>query len=196
MKDIKVITVDASEICIPCKDILLYSGCRNSTDENLTALCKDCLDELRESLTLRAVYAEVPLKFEANTADFGFYKGESASLKKFMGGTDKAYIFAGTIGLGADRLISRYSTLSPSRAVIIDGCATAAIECFCDYLCGKVFGVPPQERFSPGYGDLPLMMQKSIVDFLNTNINIGLSVTDSMLLAPTKSVTAIARKKD
>lgn len=196
MKNIKVITVDASEICVPCKDIMLYSGCRNSTDEKLTALCNDCLDELRDSLTLRAVYAEAPVKFTENTADFGFYKGKSTSLKKFMDGTDRAYIFAATIGLGADRLISRYSTLSPSKAVIMDGCATAYIECFCDYLCSEIFAVPAQERFSPGYGDLPLTMQKDIISFLNTNLNIGLSMTDSMLLTPTKSVTAIVKKKD
>ena len=196
MENIKTLNIDTAEVCIPCRDILLYSGCRNSTDEKLQTLCSRYLEELRQNLTLRAVYAEVPVRFTENIADFGFCQHESASLKKFLGGNEKAYIFAATIGLGADRLISRYSTLSPSKAVIMDGCATAAIECFCDYLCEKVFEVPKQERFSPGYGDLPLAMQKDIIAFLSTSLSIGLSLTDSMLLTPTKSVTAIVKKKD
>lgn len=195
MKDIKIITADASEICIPCKDIMLYSGCRNSTDERLKALCDQCLLELRNNLTLRAVYSEVDVCFEDNTADFSFYKAESKSLKTFLSDCKRTYVFAATIGIGADRLISRYSTLSPAKAVVMDGCATAAIECFCDYLCKEIFGAPCQERFSPGYGDLPLEMQPSILTYLDTHLNIGLSMTDSMLLTPTKSVTAIVKSR-
>lgn len=195
MKDIKVINADVSQICIPCKDIMLYSGCRNSTDEKLTALCDECLCELRSYLTLRAVYSEVSVDFSESTADFGFYKAASKSLRTFLGECETVYIFAATIGLSADRLISRYSTLSPSKAVIMDGCATAAIEGFCDYLCSEVFGVPCQERFSPGYGDLPLEMQPHILSYLDAHLSIGLTMTDSMLLTPTKSVTAIVKSR-
>ncbi len=195
MNEIKVLNLDPKELCVPYKDIMLYSGCRNSTDEKLISLCTECLAELKEKLTLRAVYTEVSVNFDGDVVDFGFCKAESKSLKKFLGNSSKAYIFAATIGIGADMLISRYSTLSPSKAVITDGCATAAIECFCDYLCGEVFKVPCQERFSPGYGDLPLFMQPEILSLLSSHINIGLSMTDSMLLTPTKSVTAIVKSR-
>lgn len=195
MSNIKVINGNAQELCIPCRDIMLYSGCRNCEDEKLTALCLEYLDELKKKLTLRAVYSEISVNFEGNVADFGFYKTESKSLKKFLGGNTKAYIFAATIGIGADMLINRYSTLSPSKAVILDGCATAAIECWCDYLCKEIFSRPCQERFSPGYGDLPLSMQPEILRFLSAHLNIGLSMTDSYLLTPTKSVTAIVKSR-
>ena len=196
MSEIKIITKDPSVLCVPCCDIMRYSGCKNSKDEKLTRLCTECLCELTEKLTLKAVYAEVDVEFTGDVADFGFYKAESKSLKTFLGDSSKAYIFAATVGIGADMLISRYSTLSPAKAVIMDGCATAAIECFCDYLCKEVFGVPMQERFSPGYGDLPLAMQPSILNFLQAHLNAGLAMTDSFLLTPTKSVTAIVKKKD
>ena len=196
MGNIEIVSKDFNCLCVPQKDIFLYSGCRNCEDPKLHALCNECLKELSQTLNLRAVYTEVEVQFDANVADFGFYKAESKSLKTFLAGCNKAYIFAATIGLGADRLINRYSTLSPSKAVITDGCATAAIECWCDYLCANVFSAPPQERFSPGYGDLPLDMQPHILSFLGANLNIGLSMTDSMLLTPTKSVTAIVKKKD
>ncbi len=195
---IKIITInkDISDLYVPESDILRYSGCRNCKDPKLTALCTECLGELSQELNLKAVYAEVDVTFSHNLADFGFCKAESASLRKFLGECKSAYIFAATIGLGADRLINRYSTLQPSKAVILDGCATAAIECWCDYICSEIFCVPAQERFSPGYGDLPLGMQTQILSFLGASLNIGLSMTDSMLLTPTKSVTAIVKKKD
>lgn len=196
MNETKIITANPDDICIPCKDIMLYSGCRNSTDEKLTSLCIECLEELKSKLTLRAVYTEVSVKQDGDFVDFGFYKAKSKSLQKFLGNCSSAYIFAATIGIGADMLINRYSTLSPSKAVITDGCATAAIECFCDYLCRELFAVPEQERFSPGYGDLPLSMQPEILSLLSAHLNVGLSMTDSMLLTPTKSVTAIVKKKD
>ncbi len=196
MSNIEIISRDFSCLCVPQKDILLYSGCRNCEDAKLHALCKECLEELSESVNLKAVYSEINVDFEGDVANFGFYKAESKSLKTFLANCNKAYIFAATIGIGADRLINRYSTLSPSKAVIVDGCATAAIECWCDYLCREVFRVPEQERFSPGYGDLPLDMQPQILSYLGASLNIGLSMTDSMLLTPTKSVTAIVKKKD
>ena len=196
MKDIKIITKEPFVLCVPCCDIMRYSGCRNSKDERLTTLCKECLAELTAKLTLKAVFAEVSVEFTDDTADFGFYKAESKSLKTFLGGSSKAFVFAATVGIGADMLINRYSTLSPSKAIIMDGCATAAIECWCDYLCREVFAVPEQERFSPGYGDLPLDMQPSILSYLDAHLNIGLAMTDSYLLTPTKSVTAIVKKKD
>ncbi|MBQ7999856.1 MAG: Vitamin B12 dependent methionine synthase activation subunit [Ruminococcus sp.] len=187
------LSADIGNLCVPIKDIIRYSGCRQSEDEKLCSLCKDALEELCPFLNPRAVYAEVPVSFAGDIADFGFCKYESTSLRKFLGGDCTVYIFAATVGIGADRLISRYSSILPSRAVITDGCATAAIECFCDYICRDVFHTNEQERFSPGYGDLPLEMQRDIMEILDASINIGLSMTDSYLLTPTKSVTAIVK---
>lgn len=196
MTDIKILSTDAGKLQIPTCDILRYSGCRESKDERLCTLARDCAEELRGHLSLKAVYAEVPVKFHANEADFGFFKTESASLRKFLGGDCTAAVFAATVGLGADRLIAKYSSVLPSRAVMLDGVATAAIECFCDYICREVFSVAEQARFSPGYGDLPLSMQPEILNHLNAHLHIGLAMTDSMLLTPTKSVTAIVKIKD
>lgn len=52
-------------------------------------------------------------------------------------------------------------------------------------------GLAGNWRFSPGYGDCPLTAQRSIVDALNATRLIGLTVTPTSLLMPTKSVTAV-----
>ncbi len=174
-------------------EALRYSGCKNTQDEALCNLAKECLFELCERISPKAVCAKLPVKVEGNLIDFGFCKYESRSLVTFLKGATEIGIFAATLGLGADMLISRYSPILPSKAVIMDGVSGAAIECFCDRLCGDYFHVKEKERFSPGYGDLPLAMQRDILQFLDAPLKIGLTLTDSMLLTPTKSVTAIVR---
>ena len=47
------------------------------------------------------------------------------------------------------------------------------------------------DRFSPGYGDLPLTVQKDLCGVLDTRRTLGLTVNESMLLIPEKSVTAV-----
>jgi 5-methyltetrahydrofolate--homocysteine methyltransferase len=46
-------------------------------------------------------------------------------------------------------------------------------------------------RFSAGYGDLPLEYQKKIFDLLDPHTQIGLTLNDSYLMSPSKSVTAL-----
>ena len=46
-------------------------------------------------------------------------------------------------------------------------------------------------RFSPGYGDLPLEMQRDIFRVLDCSRKIGLTLNESLLMSPSKSVTAI-----
>ena len=53
-------------------------------------------------------------------------------------------------------------------------------------------GVGLRPRFSPGYGDLPLEVQKSVFAVLDCPRKIGLSLNDSLLMSPSKSVTAFA----
>ena len=44
---------------------------------------------------------------------------------------------------------------------------------------------------SPGYGDLPLSLSRTIISELDATKKIGVSITESDLLVPSKSVTAI-----
>ena len=52
-------------------------------------------------------------------------------------------------------------------------------------------GLYTRPRFSPGYGDLPLSLQREISRILNMPKEIGVSLTDTMLMTPSKSVTAL-----
>ena len=46
-------------------------------------------------------------------------------------------------------------------------------------------------RRSPGYGEMPLEASREILDALDATRQLGVALTESLLLVPTKSVTAV-----
>ena len=116
-----------------------------------------------------------------------------------MQGCSTAVFFVATIGLEIDRLIMKYSSLSISKAISFNALGTERVESLCDNFCSdlnKEYNGRTTLRFSPGYGDLPLEMQKDIFALLNCEKNIGVSLNESLLMSPSKSVSAIVGIKD
>ena len=46
-------------------------------------------------------------------------------------------------------------------------------------------------RYSPGFGDFPLSAQREILSVLDAARAIGVSLTDTLLMVPSKSVSAV-----
>ena len=67
----------------------------------------------------------------------------------------------------------------------------ALCDSFCDFLAAEYAPLTVRQRFSPGYGDLPLQNQRAFFDALQCHREIGLYLNESLLMSPTKSVTAI-----
>jgi cobalamin-dependent methionine synthase I len=67
------------------------------------------------------------------------------------------------------------------------------IEALCDVVCAELKEIYGSvgDRFSPGYGDFSLTAQRDIFTMLGCEKRIGLTLNDSLLMSPTKSVTAI-----
>ncbi len=123
---------------------------------------------------------------------------DSVDLKRHLVGCKRVILMAATVGAEADRIRMRAAVKSPVDQLIYDALGTEAIEHICDTFCREMaekYG-KLTSRFSPGYGDLPLDYQKNMIALLDTNRKIGLSLTDSLLMSPTKSVTAIVGIKE
>lgn len=105
---------------------------------------------------------------------------------------------AATLGLGPDRLIARAQAEGlMSRALALQAVSAAMIEAWCDRVNAELQGQALEcgkrcrPRFSPGYGDFPLECQPGLFRLLGVQRNIGVTLTDSLLMLPTKSVTAV-----
>ncbi len=46
-------------------------------------------------------------------------------------------------------------------------------------------------RYSPGYGDYPLSEQRRLLSILDASRRVGVSLTDALVMAPSKSVSAV-----
>lgn len=180
---------------IHAREVLRYMGARETTEE-VSALLTECIEELGETLTCRVCWREIDVRIDGKGLDLGFAKTESRALSQNLKDCDRAILFAATTGLGIDRLITRYTRISPARALCFDAIGAERIEALCDAFCERMeekyqksgFGLRP--RFSPGYGDLPLSLQRDIFNVLDCPKRIGLSLNESLIMSPTKSVTA------
>lgn len=169
------------------QEILRYAGCKEA-DEPLSALLSDCLNEVSDKLTYKVCYHELPVAIDGAVCDFGLFSVTSAGLAKNLKDCRRVVLFAATVGVEIDRLIAKYGRVSPSKAVLFQAIGAERIEALCDAFCATLGETRP--RFSPGYGDLSLAVQKDFVAVLDATKQIGVFLNDSLLLSPSKSVTA------
>lgn len=178
------------------KEILRYSGCKNGNEE-INALVDKCLEECKNKFIYKVCFREFDISFTENETDLSFAKTSSKDLRKNLDGCFKILLFAATIGIDTDRMIMRYSRSAPAKALIFQAIGAERIETLCDKFNEDIRcemleqGLYLRPRFSPGYGDLPLEIQKDIFRVLDCQRKIGLTLNESLLMSPTKSVTAL-----
>ena len=173
-------------------------GRQNIPETEVKNLLADCKKEVLEVQDLRACYSVFDISVDGDNLDLGFVKVKSHSLSINLSGCDKAVVFACTAGVGIDRLIARYSRISPARAAVVQALGAALVEGWCEEICGKIkerFG-ETKPRFSCGYGDLPLTLQHDIFAALSVTKHTGITLSDDCFMTPTKSVTAIVGIKE
>lgn len=178
------------------REIIRYMRARELTEE-LSAMLDDCLREAENGLRYAVCWQEIPVAAESARVDLNFAQVESAALAERLSGCRKAVLFAATVGLELDRLIARYSRLEPVKALMFQAIGAERVEALCDAFCADVKrraaeeGLCPRPRFSPGYGDVPLELQRDIFRVLDCPRKIGLTLNGSLLMTPSKSVTAV-----
>lgn len=177
---------------IDIDEILRYMGCAKQNNKALN-LANSCWEQCRNLLSYTVCYDEFPISFSEGYVIFPFAKTASLSLTKHLKGYERAVIFAGTVGIELDRLILKYSRISPSNALAFQAIGAERIEALCDAFCSDLRAecTSTSSRFSPGYGDLPLDFQTEIFKVLDCSRKIGLSLNSALLMSPSKSVTAI-----
>ena len=177
-------------------EILRYAGAREATPE-LEALLEEVLSEAQELLTYKVCWQKLPVSQTADGLDLTFAKTGSQKLGSHLEGCSHIVLFAATVGIGLDRRIARYGRTSPAKALLLQAMGAERIEALCNAFSQKIKtatapeGLHTTSRFSPGYGDLSLELQRDIFRTLNCAGRIGLTLNDSLIMSPSKSVTAI-----
>lgn len=117
------------------------------------------------------------------------------SARKMLAECHHAAVLVCTLGLGFEQNMLAVQARDMSRAVLLDTCGSALVEAGCDEaekeIAARFPGMHLTDRFSPGYGDLPLDVQPAICRITDSQRRLGVYVTPSCLMTPQKSVTAI-----
>ena len=188
-------TLKNREIAIDKKEVLRYLGYgQNEADEAVLSKIDKLLKKMKESLSFKACYEKYPLILMDDMLCFGSIKTDSRDLKKNLSGCSDVIVFCATIGIDIDRIISKCGITSPADAVIAQALGATFIEAWCDISCNRFCESESnaiRPRFSPGYGDFPLSEQKELLNMVDASRKIGVTLTESLLMMPSKSVSAI-----
>ena len=174
----------------------------------LRQMVEACVEQMQGTLKAQSVYTSFPLEIvypnqSAECRDaalpiikFGEVQFASKYLAKNLAGCSRVILIASTIGPMADNLIRRFTKLDAARAAIMQAAGAMFIESYLDQLNAQLEQEAAEQdfklhsRFSPGYGDVSLEVQRHFFSLLPCTQRIGLTLTDSLVMAPEKSVTA------
>ncbi|MDY5648030.1 MAG: vitamin B12 dependent-methionine synthase activation domain-containing protein [Lachnospiraceae bacterium] len=181
------------------REILRYLGYKQKDlpDERTRVLISETEEELKRVCTPARVFRIFPIReVTEELVDFGFTSIRSRNLARNLSGCFEAVFLAATLGSKTEQLLAKYNRLQVSRAVVLQAAATQAIEEYCDACEEEIrgqlgAGCYMRPRFSPGYGDFSLEFQREMLQILETPKKIGLTLTGSLLMMPSKSVTAV-----
>ena len=181
------------------KEILRYLGYKGQQlpDEETEESISRCLEELSTNAEPRSVLRRFPVERREGKLLIAGILFESRSLEKHLASCREAVLFAATLGIQPDRMIARAQVRNLRDALVLQACAAAMIEAYCDDIEQQIQQEAREEnlqvksRFSPGYGDLNILLQRDLCRVLDTGRRIGVTLTESCMLVPVKSVTAI-----
>ena len=190
--------------CSDCMDIkadlketeryLGYGKTQTVADE-VESKIKAAVAELQKIIVPQAVYAEFDIQIDGELISFSDIQIKSRYLTMNLKNCSKVILFASTIGPQVDARIRRAQLQGTVDAAIFQAAGAMFIEAFVEKLNDKLKteygekGYKTHPRYSPGYGDVPLTIQNEFFRLLPAK-RIGLTLMESLIMAPEKSVTA------
>ncbi len=153
--------------------------------------CAEAVLTTAKPRTLWRVFDLLPVGSLAGTS----FCPQGQAIRMHLQDCSRVILMAATLGMELEQLLRQSQLRNMADAVLLDACASAAIENVCDRLCRNLESefAPARltGRFSPGYGDFPLSQQRELFSVLQPERRIGLMLSDSGLMIPQKSVTAL-----
>ena len=181
---------------IPVDEVLRYLGTAGKDPGALLPLAEACARELLAIARPRWEWRAFGCHIGPEGVQLeGGLLLPGQDLARHLTGCREAVLMAATLSAGVDGLLRQSQLRDLGRSLVLEACATAAIEEVCDrgeaMIRGQYPGRVLTSRYSPGYGDLPVTVQGAFLALLDAPRRLGLCATGSSILTPRKSVTAV-----
>ncbi|MGN1134085.1 MAG: methionine synthase [Oscillospiraceae bacterium] len=179
-------------------EALRYMGWQGKCyDPKVLNLMNECEDIMLKNIKPRYTYRVFEITHKDNEVAV---EGTSLVLKgndicEHLQNCERCILLCATISSDVDKLIRSYEATDMAKAMACDCLGSAAIEQVCDKaeidIKNAVGDFNFTWRFSPGYGDFPLDIQNDFLSVLDARKRVGVDTTESMIMIPRKSVTAV-----
>ncbi|MFV0352151.1 MAG: methionine synthase [Oscillospiraceae bacterium] len=172
-------------------------GYKNHTPDERTALgIQTACQKIEQAVTPRWTFAYYTLD-DSLLLQGTTLRLTGSDIQKHLTGCHALCLLGITLGQQTEQAIRAAETADMEQAALLDAAASALTDQYADE-AERLLRLRIQEqhkyltgRFSPGYGNLPLAIQPEVVRLLDGPRAIGLSVSESGILLPRKSITAI-----
>lgn len=187
------------------REVLRYLQYKDQhIESDLSYKIKQCIEKTKEIINPRFIFRKYEIKKSkiSNIKNEVYLEGSNLILQSddvynLLLECDECILMSATLGLEIEREIRKLTYTDLTKGIIIDACATTAIEEVCDIVQDNIAKKLLKEdkyityRYSPGYGDLSIEKNVDINNLLNSQKEIGLTVTNSGIMIPRKSVVAL-----
>lgn len=187
------------------KEVLRYLQYKNQhIDSDLWYKINNCIDITKEIINPKFIFRKYVIR-KSDTSDSPkeiYLQGTNINLQSndiydLLSDCDECILMCATLGLEIEREIRKLTYTNLTEGIIMDACATTAIEEVCDIVQAKIEKDLFKQnkyityRYSPGYGDLDIGKNRDINNLLDSQREIGVTVTSNGIMIPRKSVVAI-----
>lgn len=191
--------LSAGEIEADFPELYRYAGFAREklTDSQMAELAQTAAAQIAQNMNCRAVYSKFPLELlPEEVVSFAGKSIKSHNLTVNLKNCHSLYLFAATLGPNVDKLIQKQARINPAMSVMMQAAGAMYIERYCDLLQEQLLAQELKDnnsfrpRYSPGFGDVTLEVQKIFFELLECQKNLALTLNDSLIMSPEKSVTA------
>ena len=184
------------------EEALRYLGAGRDAPAELRREVVNTAETLMNMVQPRFVYRVFPLDRSPDESENFRLRGTELVLSGktaavMLSQCHTAAVLLCTLGARFEAALRSAQARDMAKAVILDACGSAWVEAGCDAaeleIAARVPGQFLTDRFSPGYGDLPLSLQSGICTLLDGGRRLGVQVTESCLMNPSKTVSAADR---
>lgn len=174
------------------ENALKYLGYQGqSIDSSIDCLIDECLEEINKMASFKAVYKSFPLDFDPLYIKEANIIIDYPDLHELLDNCHDVVVIACTLGIQVDKRSKYYSHIDMTKMTIFDAIASSYLEAKCDeyekmHIIGK-----RTFRFCPGYGNVPIELNKELGKVIDCYRKIGLTVQESHILLPQKSMIGL-----
>lgn len=177
------------------REVARYMGYKHGAEpsEIVRELIDEVYEELSMVITPDYIYKEYALTRTNDGIIIDGCEFKSKKLLNHLKDCSSVILFSATLGREADKLMEEYSETDIAMSAVTQAVGGSLVENLCDVGVEEIKGQIKGEfrpRFSPGYGDLHLSVQRDFFKLLPVKEKLGIQLTESFMMKPTKTVTA------